>query len=164
MLKHLAVSGLLLLLTAPAARAACSDPPDPGVNWRRCDLGDLAIPDIDISGALLRNARFDHADFTGSNFSRVDAEGATFFESTLDGVSFDEAQLTAASFSRASLEGASFRGARLKRTRFDNAVLRGADFTGAQLTDARFYKADLSGATWIDGTRICREGSIGACR
>lgn len=164
MSKHLAAAGLLILLSVSGARADCNDPPDPGVNWRRCDVSGQALADIDLTGALLGNGRFDHSDFTGSNFTKVDAEGATFFETTLEGVRFDEARLANASFSRARLTGASFRRAHLKRTRFDNAVLRGADFTGALLIDARFFKADLSGATWIDGTRICREGSIGACR
>ena len=37
------------------------------------------------------------------------------------------------------------------------------DVEGGRLFDADLTRADLSGATWIDGKRICAEGSIGRC-
>ena len=39
-----------------------------------------------------------------------------------------------------------------------------ARLDGAQLEEADLSKADLTGATWIDGKRVCAEGSIGKCR
>jgi uncharacterized protein YjbI with pentapeptide repeats len=45
-----------------------------------------------------------------------------------------------------------------------SAVLRGADLSGARIRDVDFFRADLSGATWIDGERVCAEGSITFCR
>jgi uncharacterized protein YjbI with pentapeptide repeats len=35
--------------------------------------------------------------------------------------------------------------------------------SGAQLKGADLLEADLSGATWIDGKRVCADGSIGRC-
>ena len=54
-------------------------------------------------------------------------------------------------------------GADLRRARFFDAILREADLTGARLPGADLTRADLSGATWVDGKRVCAEGSLGRC-
>ena len=52
----------------------------------------------------------------------------------------------------------------MAEARLVSANLRGADLTGAKLRGTEFFRADLSGATWVDGTRVCAEGSISFCR
>jgi len=53
----------------------------------------------------------------------------------------------------ASCEKPNFQNARLQGTSMDHATVDEADFKGA----------DLEEVTWIDG-RVCKKGSIGACK
>ncbi len=50
-----------------------------------------------------------------------------------------------------------------QRCAFDGLDLTGVDLSGARLRDGSFFRSDLSGATWIDGKRVCAEGSLGRC-
>jgi uncharacterized protein YjbI with pentapeptide repeats len=69
-----------------------------------------------------------------------------------------------ADLTNANLSGASLRSADLTMTKLFRTDLRGADLTGARLDGADFLKAELGGATWIDGTTICSESSVGQCQ
>ena len=159
----MALLPLAILLLSPAAFAACTDTPVPGVDWQRCYLDKRHFQQADLSGANLRGAFFARSDFTGTNFSAIDGRRAKFVTAVLNQARFDKARLIGTDFTTAELKGASFQGADLRRARFFRANLRGADFTGATLGGTDFLKADLSGATWIDGQTICPEGSIGQC-
>ena len=79
------------------------------------------------------------------------------------GTRFDDANLAQADLTKAALVGASLRNVDLTRARMFRANLSGADLTGARLQGADLLKANFSGATWIDGTTVCAEGSIGQC-
>ncbi len=166
--KKLRLAGLIpLLLVAlmlsPAAFAACTDTPAPGVNWQRCYLDQRHFQEADLPGANLRGAFLARTDFTGTNFTAIDGRRAKFVTAILNQAHFDKARLIGTDFTTAELAGATFREADLRRARFFRANLRGADFSGAILGGTDFLKADLSGATWIDGKTVCPEGSIGQC-
>ena len=82
-LKKLLGTALLPALLAfglfsPAAYAACTDTPAPGVNWQRCYLDKRHFQDADLTGANLRAAFFARSDFTGANFSGIDGRRAKF--------------------------------------------------------------------------------------
>ena len=156
----------LIVLLAPVAPAiaACTDPPAPGVDWRRCNFDRFPLAKVDLTGATLDNASFNWADLSGSVFANVEGGRTRFARATLTGVDFSGANLRDADFSQADLQGASFADANLIDVRFHNAKLQGADFSGARIRDADFFRADLSGATWIDGERVCAEGSNTFCR
>ena len=157
-------AGLLAtLLPAGTARAACTDPPAPRVNWQRCILDGLELVGVDLSGARLRDGSFFRSDLSGSDLSGTNAFRAKFVNAKLRGTRLDGAKLSEADFTKADLRGASLKDADLRRARFFRADLRGADLTGARLRGADLTRADLSGATWIDGQRICAEGSQGRC-
>ena len=149
---------LLLVLFAPlsAALADCTDPPAPGVNWRRCIFDRLEFREVDLTGAELRDVSFYRADLSGSVFDAVKAFRAKFVNATL-------ADLREADLTKADLSGADLATADLRRARLFEANLRGADLTAAKLGGADLTYADLSGATWTDGERVCREGSVGRC-
>ena len=145
------------------ARAACTDPPAPEVNWQRCILDGLELEGVDLSGARLRDGSFFRSELSGSDLSGVNAFRAKFVNAKLREVRLDDANLAEADFTKADLRGASLKGADLRRARFFRADLRGADLTGARLRGADLTRTDLSGATWTDGKRICAEGSLGRC-
>ena len=155
--------GAALALGAPAVQAACTDTPQPGVDWRRCLLDNRNFVGVDLAGATLRDGFFARSDLTGADFSAVDGRRAKFTDAVLVNTSWAGARLIGTDFTKSDLSGASFEGADLRRARFFRADLRGADFTGARLDGTDFLKADLSGAIWADGNKVCAEGSSGQC-
>ena len=152
------------LVTSGEAVAACTSFPQPGVEWRRCLHDGANFADADVSGGDLRDTSFRRSSFDGAILVEIRARRAHFTSASLVGADLTGADLTLVEFTNADLTEASLAGATLRRTSFVNATLRGADFTGAEPLEADFARADFSGATWIDGTTVCAEGSIGICR
>ncbi|MGF1612060.1 MAG: pentapeptide repeat-containing protein [Kiloniellales bacterium] len=158
------VGGLLALLAfTGTARADCTDPPAPGVNWQRCNFDGLDLTQTNLSGARLRDGSFFRSDFTGSDLSNTEANRAKFVNTTMVEVTLDGAQLYEADLTKADLTGASMVGVDLRRARLYRAILRGADLTGARTDGADVTRVDFSGATWTNGNHVCAEGSIGRC-
>ena len=153
---------LLVCLGQPVL-AECSDVAAPEVYWRRCFQDARNLRDVDLSGAMLRDASFKRADLSNANLTGADARRAKFVSAVLHGARFDNANLALADMTKAELQGASLRNADLTRARMFRAILRGADLTGARLDEADLLHADFSEAVWIDGATICAEGSIGQC-
>jgi len=154
---------LLALVPVSEALADCTDPPGPGVNWRRCVFDRLEFKNADLTGAELRDASFLRADLSGTGFAEAKAFRAKFINTVLTGASFPLADLREADMTKAHLADADLATADLRRARLFGADLRGADLTGAKLEGADLTGADLTGATWTDGKRVCAEGSIGRC-
>lgn len=153
----------VLSLEALPALADCADAPEPKVDWRRCYFDRQNLSGLDLSGARMRDATFSRADLSNSNLNSVDAFRAKFVSAILKGVQFENARLEQADFTKADLSGASLVKANLRRARLFRTNFRGADLTGARMGGADLLRADFTGATWIDGKRICSEGSIGRC-
>lgn len=164
MMRLLALLVLLTAcLTAVPAAADCTDSAGPGVNWRRCLFDGRELHDVDLTGAMLRDAAFGRARMTGANLSQTDAYRAKFISTDLKGAKFIGARLIEADFTRADLAGASFADADLRNAKLVDADLRGADLTGARLHGADLRRTDFSRARWIDGQRLCADNSIGQC-
>ncbi len=159
----LAATLLALAAGAREAGAACTDPPSAEVNWQRCAFDGLDLRGVDLNAARLRDGSFFRADLSRSDLSGINGFRAKFVNAVLREAKLYKAKLSGADFTKADLTGASLTEADLRRARFFGAVLRDADLTGARLKGADFTRADLSGATWIDGKRICAEGSLGRC-
>lgn len=152
------------LFFSPAiAQAACTDPPEEGVDWRRCLFNGDSLNGVDLKNARLRDASFFRAEIKESDLSGADAFRAKFVNAIMTGVRFDSAKVTEADFTKADLSNASFVGSDMRRAKFNRANLRGADLTDARLQGADLTRADLSGATWTSGSKVCAEGSIGRC-
>ena len=159
-----AAAGLAVAaIAAGPALAGCTDPPSPGVNWRRCIFDGLDIGQVNLSGAILRDTSFYRANLKGSDLSNTSGFKAKFVNAVLQEAKLDGAELSEADFTKANLTGASLSGADLRRVRFFEAILRRADLSDARLNGADLTRADLTGATWTDGKRVCGEGSIGRC-
>ncbi|MEQ8396216.1 pentapeptide repeat-containing protein [Thalassobaculum sp.] len=159
-----AVAFVSLVAATGSALAACTDPPQPGVDWRQCSFDRYDLAQIDLTGARLDNASFNRATLAGTTFTRLEGGRVRFLGADLKGAIFDQARLRSADFTEANLEGASFRDADLAESRLVSANLRGADLTGAKLRGVDFFRANLSGVTWVDGKRVCAEGSVSFCR
>lgn len=101
---------------------------------------------IDLSGAVLPNANFSHADlsyanlegtnFSGANLTMAILVGANLRKATLRGASLafadlTDCYLTGTDLSGANLNKAIFRNANLSMVNFRDANLRGANFGGA---------------------------------
>lgn len=113
----------------------------------------------------------------GSNYSRVDFEGATlsktilnfkyvfrdarmsgavmedviWWDVKLDGADLSGAKMTQGNFARASAVGADLTGADLRETRWGDADFTNADLTGADIRGWSIGGATFSGTTCPDG-------------
>ncbi|WP_417453849.1 pentapeptide repeat-containing protein [Kiloniella sp.] len=144
--------------------AACTDPAGADVDWQRCNMDGLNLDDVDLSGSHLRGASFLRGSLDQADLNNISAFRVKFVSASLVEADFSKASLPEADFTKANLQSANFTKANLKRARLFKTNLRGANLTKAKIEGADLTKADLSGATWIDGKRICAEGSIGRCK
>lgn len=153
----------LVLFVAPAV-AGCTDPPAPGVEWRRCLLDSSELAGADLSRAQVRDASFQRANLAGAKLIEVDGIDARFVSADLSEADLSRATLRSADFTRANLRGAKLGGADLRRAILFRADLSDTDLTGANLTGANLSGAILGGARWTDGRRVCAAGSVGNCQ
>ncbi len=149
--------------SSSAVLAACTDPAGADVNWQRCNMDGLNLNNVQLSGARLRDTSFLRGSLNQADLKNISAFRTKFVSASLVDANFTKASLPEADFTKADLQGADFTRANLKRARLFKAILRGANLTKAKIEGADLTEADLSGATWIDGKRICAEGSIGRC-
>lgn len=143
----------------------------PGIDLSGSTMTDMQVSEVDMTRAILMNARLDRlvadelcidlANLRGAGIrsGRFSAscsfEGAEFSEAYLQDASFDgcngrraffeSAVLMRARFLRCRLEGASFARAWVPAARFRRCLLGGADFRNSALTKARFVACNLSG-------------------
>ncbi|MCS6779930.1 MAG: pentapeptide repeat-containing protein [Geminicoccaceae bacterium] len=156
-------AALQMMATAEPARAACTDLPAAGVEWRRCRMDGAALDGVDLTGARLVDTSFQRASLRGARLVRADARRARFISTDLREAVLDGADLTNADLTNADLAGASLQRTDLRRARLFRANLKGADLTGANLDGADLLHAELAGARWIDGVSICAPDSVGRC-
>ena len=151
---------LLVLAAAPVdqARAGCSDPAGPEVDWVRCYLDGRDLGGVDLSGARLRDARFIRANLTAANLAGADGFRSKFVSARMVGAKLDAARLTSSDLTKADLSAASLVGTDLRRAKLVRAILSDADLSDARLRGADLTDADLSGALWTDGKTRCAPG------
>lgn len=159
----LALIGFIAVPSGEAA-AACTDAATPEVQWVRCLMNERQLTGVDLRNAVLRGSSFSRGDLSGANLSGVDARRTKFVSANLQNARLDGASLRDADLTKADLSGASLRNTDLREARLFRANLKGANLTGARLDGADLWNADLSGATWVDGSTVCGENSIGQCR
>lgn len=86
------------LVEPGSARAACTDPPGPKVNWQRCRFDGLDLKGVELTSARLRDGSFFRADLTGSDLSKTSAFRAKFVNAILRNAKLDGAKLSEADF------------------------------------------------------------------
>ena len=129
-----------------------------GATWTdgtKCGKGSIGKCIQDWVGILKRKKnRCPKCDLKEANLSKANLKGAD-----LSGAHLRGADLTGADLSKADLTGADLMHAKLSK----------ANLSGANLSKAKLYRTNLSGAklegaTWTDGTKKCKKGSIGKCK
>src|SRR3546814_16108428 len=121
---------LLALVPVSQAVADCTDPPGPGVTWRRCVFDRLEFQNVNLTGAELRDASFLRADLSGATLTKVGAFRAKFVNTTLTGADLTDADLAEVDMTKADLQEARLLRATLRRARLFDATLRAAAHTG----------------------------------
>ncbi len=155
-----------------------------GTNLPRADFSNAKLARADFAGAAIgksllegveaQEANFagadltglnasEGADFTGSNFTKVRAAGASFDRSKFDRVDFSRAILERAQFSEASLREAKFDRVHGTGASFDDADLTKAILTHANFLRASFERADLTDAN-LQGSNLYEAGFWDAVR
>lgn len=147
------------------------------------NLIDAQLVGADLSGAILRRARFDGANLSqarltaaelaGANLSRVrlieadlagaKLSGAQLIDADLSGANLEAAELTGVEGRWAKLVGARLRGARLDEATLNNADLSDADCAGADFGRVRLWDATLTGAR-LEGVDLSRASMSRASR
>ena len=92
------------------------------------------------------------------------ALGRSCWYCNLTYMQLDNLNLAGALLTGARLDYSTLRNTNLNNALLRRATMRGTNLFGANLARANLADADLSGATWIDGVKICAEGSIGECK
>ncbi len=133
--------------------ADCHKLPGPGVDWSYCKLQGVDLTNIDMTGAILHDAKLE----------RVTMMGTTLIGSHLDYAVLYSGNLGFVDMTAASLKGVDFRGADLSYAKFQNADLSYADLSGANIGGADFTDAKLDNAIWVN-RKTCQRGSVGQCR
>ena len=95
------------------------------------DLRGMQLWSVDLSNALLRDAKLERATLTGSDLSGADLRGADLEAAFLIGTNLDQADL---------------RGARLTKAHLEKCDLIEADLKEADIYAASFYECDLTDA------------------
>jgi uncharacterized protein YjbI with pentapeptide repeats len=116
----------------------------------------LATPqsrNLDLSGAFLahgnfRNACFNEAQLTRTNFDQAELQGADL-RADLSFASLQSANLRGSNLRQALLSSANLRGADLRGSHLDGADLRNADLSEADLRGARLDFCDMAGAVFV---------------
>ena len=93
-----------------------------------------ALVGVDLSGRVLTDSAFNHADLRKSNLSHTDLRGVSLFGTNLELANLEGADLTNATVDNARFRGANLTNAVLEgafafNAKFDRAIVDGADFT-----------------------------------
>jgi len=163
MMKQISVLlGLALSVASPAFAQNASEiarvqagQSCPGCNLFQADLSYLDLPDVDVSGARLRQADLSLATMNRANFTGTNLSIANLF-----GARFTAASFAYADMSRVTAVGAYFGGADLTGARLD-----GANLSGAEMAATRgLTQSQLDRACGDESTQLPAGLSISPCR
>lgn len=125
-----------------------------GANLTEAQLGNATLPKADLTDASIERAFMLDVDLQGAVLRNVKASGVVLVDANLDG----------ANLAAAFLVGAGLMDASLVRADLGFATIVNSDLTNADLVGATLSGTVFDGSRWTDGTTICGERSIGACR
>ena len=123
------------------------------------------VPDLDLSGALIDNAKLScsdldsgDADTRTARFDRASLHDTSWIRTKAERASFRQALLISADFRGARLGNADFSDADLTQAEFAYADLRGASFSGKSIEGVSVYKTDLRGVNGLSCEELKRMG------
>jgi uncharacterized protein YjbI with pentapeptide repeats len=151
--RRAALALLILALGSSVASAQCSDPPEPKVDWTKCQKQRKVM-----RGQDLRDGRFERTDFSFSDLSETQLTGAflvraNLTSSTLSGADLRRANLGKVLGSRTNFEDANLAGAVLSKAELNRAKMSRADLTDADLSKTELGRVPLIGAK-LNGTDL----------
>jgi uncharacterized protein YjbI with pentapeptide repeats len=128
------------------------------VDLRKASLGDIELPNIDLSSARLdrirlRWAYLREARLSGANLSSAELSIIDLSKADLRDANLAHARLDGAYLREANLSGANLRKASLLGVDLDRAILKGANLEGTNLRNAVLVDTDLTRAN-LDGSRV----------
>lgn len=121
-----------------------------GADMRESDFMGAMLRRSNLSGCMLNSIHFYRADLRESNMARAMLNRANLRGADLRGVDLQNADLDQAVLTGANLSGANLAGANLSRTTLDGTNLSGADLTGAIFNGADLTRTDMSNANFKD--------------
>ena len=130
----------------------------PTIDGEPVDQG--VIDDMDDFDDKVFRGDFSDLDFSGKVLDKAILAGAKFDRSKFSGVRFNGVKAWHASFIGADFTNAHFAGADLSYGIFKDATFTGAAMPGGSFTTVG---ATFDGARWVNGVKICAEGSVGTC-
>jgi uncharacterized protein YjbI with pentapeptide repeats len=110
-----------------------------------CYMSHVRIPQVDLSGADMRDS-----DFMGAMMRRANLSGCYLNPAHLYRADLRETNLSRALLNGANLRGADLRGANLEAADLDRAVLSEGNLTGANLRRANLSRANLDQTNLTD--------------
>ena len=122
------------------------------VDLRRAQLPGIALSDVNLAGADLREALLDNATLPALSQVRLDgaslvgATAAVFTDCSLRSVNLTGAHLQPATITHSDFTGARLRGVHGSGTRTKEASFKDADLQEAVLENSYFHRADFSQA------------------
>lgn len=120
-----------------------------GADIRNSDFMGAILPRANLSGCLLNSCHLYRANLTMANFSRAMMEGANLRGANLTNADLSDADLDRATLSEANLTGANLKGAKLARTNLTGANLTDANLSGVNLNRAALVRTNLTRATLL---------------
>jgi uncharacterized protein YjbI with pentapeptide repeats len=119
--------------------------PGEAMDLYNCYMSHVRIPQVDLSGADMRDS-----DFMGAMMRRANLSGCYLNPSHLYRADLRETNLSRALLNGANLRGADLRGANLEGADLDRAILSEANLTGASLRRANLSRTNLDRANLTD--------------
>lgn len=117
-----------------------------------CNLSNLDLQGLDLSGANLQDANLSNVDFSNSNLRQANLSGANLYLTNFSG-----SDLSQANFENASAKSANFSAAILKQASFLDttatyANFSDADFSDASIENSNFSDSNLTAATFANAS------------
>lgn len=131
---------------AGTAWAACSDPPNAGVDWSACEKVRLVLRGANLAGARLAGADLNGTDLQGANLSGADLTHASVDRARLSGADLSRTKLVQLNGYRANMTGAIMVDANLTKAEMSRANLASVDLTRADLRKAELQRTNLEGS------------------
>jgi uncharacterized protein YjbI with pentapeptide repeats len=126
-----------------------------GENLQHADLRNTRLHHLELTGALLEQARIDHAHLSSVVFRDANLRGASLAGATLEEVQFIDSDLTRADLSRVSGRRVRCSGCRLDGANLVDSDLRGIEFDRCTLDGAMLTGASMPASRWT-GTSLAR--------
>ncbi len=124
----------------------------------------IPLPGVDLTGALLQDARLTGIDLTGAQLQKASLTRADLSDAQMKNAQLKSSNLEQSIFKGASLVGANlenaylarvdFSGSDLSKAKLNGSAIQDANLSNANLEQAEFKGVDLSGVSSLEGAKL----------